>query len=382
MQAASPQRRGSTSRARRPAGIGAAIAAVTLATAALTACGAGSTNTTNSAAAVVAPPQGSADLIAASKQESGLIIYGNPPTQLWDPVIKAFNAAYPWVKVTPYDVDDNTVFSRYAAEHGLHSRTADIIVASAPNLWVNAAHDNIVIDYTPTDVIAHYPSFAKQFPGVFVLSADPAITIYNKALVTNPPDTFAGLASAVNSGQFHGKLSTFAIDNTYGYAAFWGMVRQQGWSPVDTLGPQTKPAADGGAMLQNVAKGGAAIGYLESGLVRGALAPYASLVGWEYMKDITPLIPRAMGITTGASSPASAKLFENFVYSTAGQQAMCSGGFNAYRTDFTPTGCQADLRQVYTAVGGQQHTYLVPINQQISDDQKSFTARWRTAFHQ
>lgn len=371
-----------TASRRRSAGIGVAIAAVTLATACGVGAPTGSTGSSGSTGAG-APPPGSADLIAASKQENGLIIYGNPPTQLWDPVIKAFNATYPWVKVTPYDVDDNTVFSKYAAEHGLHARTADIIVASAPNLWVTAAHNNTVIDYTPTDVnAAHYPSFAKQYPGVFVLSADPAITIYNKALVANPPDTLSGLASAVNSGQYHGKLTTFAIDNTYGYAAFWGVVQQKGWSPVEALGPQTKPAADGGAMLQNVAKGGAAIGYLESGLVRGALAPYASLVGWTYMKDMTPLIPRAMGITVGASSPASAKLFENFIFSTAGQQAMCSGGFNSTRSDFTPTGCPADLHQVYSAVGGPQHTFLVPINQQISDDQKSFTARWHTAFHQ
>ena len=324
-----------------------------------------------------------ADLVSASKNEKGLIIYGNPPAQLWAPVVKAFNAAYPWITVTPYDVDDNTVFSKYAAEHGTHARTADIIVASAPNLWLNAAKTNTVIDYTPTD-ISHYPAFAKQFPGVFVLSADPAITIYNTALVSKAqvPNTFSALADAVKGGQFNGKLSTYNVDNTFGYAAFWGLVQKKGWSVLDTLGPQTKPASDAGTMVATVAQGGAAIGYMESGLVRGALAQFKGIVDWEYMKDFTPLIPRAMGITQGASSPNSAKLFENFLYSTAGQQAMCSGGFNAYRTDFTPTGCQATLQAVYQAVGGQQNTFLVPINQQISSDQKTFTARWRTAFHQ
>jgi len=298
-------------------------------------------------------------------------------------VVKAFNATYPWIEVTPYDVDDNTVFSKYAAEHGTGARTADIIVASAPNLWVNASKTQTVIDYTPTDVMEHYPSFAKQFPGIFVLSADPAITIYNTALVTKSqvPDTFAALGSAASSGNFQGKLSTYTIDNTFGYASFWGLVQKKGWSILDTLGPQTKPAADGGAMLQTVAQGGASIGYMESGLVRGALAQFKGVVDWEYMKDFTPLIPRAMGITAGAGSPNSAKLFENFLYSTAGQQAMCSGGFNAYRTDFTPTGCQATLQGVYQAVGGQENTFLVPINQQITDDQQSFTARWHTAFH-
>ncbi|MDT0263732.1 ABC transporter substrate-binding protein [Jatrophihabitans lederbergiae] len=365
------------------------VAVVALSAAALAACSSSSSKSPSASASApgssssVRGPAGSTDLVAASKKESGLIIYGNPPAQLWAPVVKAFNATYPWIKVTPYDVDDNTVFSKYAAEHGTHARTADIIVASAPNLWLNASKNHTVIDYTPTDVMAHYPSFAKQFPGVFVLSADPAITIYNTALVSKSqvPDTFAALSSAVSSGKYQGKLSTYTIDNTFGYASSWGLVQKKGWSILDTLGPQTKPAADGGAMLQTVAQGGASIGYLESGLVRGALGQFKGVVDWEYMKDFTPLIPRAMGITAGASSPNSAKLFENFLYSTAGQQAMCSGGFNAYRTDFTPTGCQATLQAVYQAVGGQQNTFLVPINQKITDDQKSFTARWHTAFH-
>lgn len=359
-----------------------------LASAVLAACGSGSSSPSPSHSP--APPKLSAvpttaastALVTASKTEKGLVIYGNPPAQLWGPVVKAFNAQYPWIKVTPYDVDDNTVFSKYAAEHGEHARTADIVVASAPNLWLNAATTHTVIDYTPAD-ISHFPAFAKQFPGVFVLSADPAITIYNTALVSKSqvPDTFAALTAQVTAGKYHGKLSTYTIDNTFGYAAFHGLVAKKGWSILDTLGPQTRPASDGGTMLQAVAQGGATIGYFESGLVRGALSSVKGIVAWEYMKDFTPLIPRAMGITAGASSPNSAKLFENFLFSTAGQQAMCTGGFNAYRTDFIPTGCSATLQSVYQAVGGPQNTYLVPINQQIASDQKSFAARWHQAFH-
>ena len=60
---------------------------------------------------------------------------------------------------------------------------------------------------------------------------------------------------------------------------------------------------------------------------------------------------------------------------------MCNGGFNAYRSDFTPAGCSATLQGVYQAVGGQQNTFLVPINQQIASDQTSFTTRWHQAFH-
>lgn len=365
---------------------GGTIAAVGLALAAITGCSSSGTHasTAPSTSTTADSLGGSSEvgLVAAAKNERGVVIYGNPPPQLWSPVVKAFNAKYPFIKVTAYDVDDNVVFSRYAAEHGEKARTADIIVASAPNLWISAVHKHTVIDYTPTE-IGQFPSFAKQFPGIFILSADPAITIFNTSLVTKAqmPDTFQGLAAAVRAGKYKGKLSTYAVDNTFGYAGFYGLVQKRGWSILDTLGPATRPAADGGAMLGAVAQGGAAIGYMESGLVRGVLGQFKGVVDWEYMKDFTPLIPRAMGITVGASSPNSAKLFENFLFSTDGQQAMCMGGFNSYRNDFTPTGCQATLQGVYQAVGGQQNTFLVPINQQISDERSSFTARWHAAFH-
>src|SRR2546422_8530504 len=74
--------------------------------------------TPSSGAASPAPssPSSLDSLIAASHTEKGLVIYGNPPAQLWKPVIAAFNKQYPWITVTPNDVDDTVVFSKYAAE--------------------------------------------------------------------------------------------------------------------------------------------------------------------------------------------------------------------------------------------------------------------------
>src|SRR5882672_6106853 len=69
------------------------------------------------------------NLIAASKKEDGLIIYGNPPAALWGPVLAAFNKLYPWIKVTPYDQGDAAAFSKYTAERASGVRTADLVVA-------------------------------------------------------------------------------------------------------------------------------------------------------------------------------------------------------------------------------------------------------------
>ena len=254
----------------------------------LAACSSGTTKTAQStppSSAASGSPSSLDSLVAASHTEQGLVIYGNPPAQLWKPVIAAFNKQYPWISVTPNDVDDTVVFSKYAAEHGTGARTADILVASAPNLWGGAVKNGILQDFTPPG-LADFPSFTHQGAGLFVLSPDPAITIYNKQLVkaNQLPTTIAQMGQDASAGKY--KITTYTIDNTFGYSAFWGYVQKNGWSSLDQLGPKTKNAADGGTMLQTVAQGGAAVGLFESGLVRGALSGFKDLVGWEYTKDL------------------------------------------------------------------------------------------------
>jgi iron(III) transport system substrate-binding protein len=125
------------------------------------ACSGGKTKTATttppSSAASTSSPSSLDSLLAASHSEKGLVIYGNPPTQLWKPVIAAFNKQYPWISVSPNDVTDTVVFSKYAAEHGTGVRTADVVVASAPNLWGDALKNGILQDFTPpglTDLVS------------------------------------------------------------------------------------------------------------------------------------------------------------------------------------------------------------------------------------
>ena len=106
-------------------------------------------------------------------------------------------------------------------------------------------------------------------------------------------------------------------------------------------GQRAKTPGDGDVLATDVAQGGFTTAVFESGLVRGGdQARQPALVGWEYTTDYTPLIPRGIGITAGAASPDSAKLFMNYLFSNAGQAAACDGGFEAYSNTFTATnGC-------------------------------------------
>jgi len=361
--------------------IGVLAAAVAL-TAAATSCSTGSGS--SSASAPSAAPLSRAALVAGSRHETGLVIYSNALLSQMQQVTKAFQAAYPWIHVTVTDDEDPVVFSKYAAEHGTGARTADILIASAPGLWVGAVAHGYLQPFTPAG-ISDFPAFTSQGNGLYVFSPDPAVTIYNKILLKGqaPPATVAQIAQDGADGKY--KIATYTINNDFGYSAFWGYAHQEGWAALDKLGQTAQTPGDGDTLAQDVAQGGFAVAVFESGLVRGPIETVPAdrkLLGWEYTKDFTPLIPRGIGITAGAASPDSARLFLDFVFGNAGQQALCDAGFEASSNTFTPgNGCPNTLQALYAAVGGAQHTYLTPFSQQVATGQISFTARFRQAFH-
>jgi iron(III) transport system substrate-binding protein len=315
----------------------------------------------------------------AAKGGGTLVIYGNPPGAQFKPVLDAFGKANPGIKVNYSDQEDNVSFSKYRAEHAQHARTADIIIASSPMNWKN--NRGIALAWNPVDAGA-YPGFRKQFPGVFIFSPDPAVSVYSKVKLpaNRVPHTFKDLEAYTKKypNLFKKKIVTFNVDNQFGYTAFWGLTHRLGWSPLNALGPASKPQADGTAIVTQVVKGGANYGYLMSGLVRRALnGDLAKVVGWTYMKDFTPLVPRGVAITKGAGNPGAAKKFLNWAYSAKGQSVLCAAGFTAYRRGVN---CAGSMSAIEKAVGAS-HVYLVPFNSSIANDHKSFVARWHKAFH-
>jgi iron(III) transport system substrate-binding protein len=322
-----------------------------------------------------------AGLIAQSKKESGLVFYGNPPTANFTALADKFKAAYPWINVTSYDLDDNTIFSKYASEAAQGVRTADILIASAPNLWVYAARKGYAMkSFTPLG-IDKFPTFAKQFKGIYVMSPDPAIIVYNKLILKDKVPT--GVGDIARDASTYNKLTGYSVDNTFGYTGLYGYVQLKGWSNLQTIGKRLTPASGVGAQLQLVAQGGAVAAYLTSPTARFTIksnSQYQSILDWTYVKDGEALIPRGIAVTAKAQSPASAKLFLDFVYSKAGQQAVCDAGFTAYRTGFTPAnGCTNTLADVYAKVG-QKNTYLPGFTQKFVNARPKFTSQWHAIF--
>ena len=369
----------------------AAVAATATVIATAAACSSGSSSSapqstsTAGASSAAAAPQSMAALVAGSKKEKGLVVFSNALLTQMQAVASAFQKQYPWVHVSVTDDEDPVVFSKYAAEHATGTRTADILIASAPGLWVGAVKNGYLQPFTPAG-IASFPSFISQGGGLYIFSPDPAITIYNKILMKGKPApaTVAQIAADGIAGKY--KVATYTINNNFGYTAFYAYVHKYGWAALDKLGQSAQTPGDGDVLGQDVAQGGYAVAVFESGLARGPIETVPAdgkIMGWEYTRDFTPLIPRGIGITAGAASPDSAKLFMDFVYSNGGQQALCNAGFEASSNTFAPANnCPNTLKALYAAVGGVQNTYMTPFSQQVADGQAAFTARFKQAFHQ
>jgi iron(III) transport system substrate-binding protein len=347
--------------------------------------GAGSAPTSGGQAPT-SPPASIATLAQQAQGEKGVVIYGNVPAQYFQPVITEFNKQYPNIHVSVTTLADNTVFSKYEAEAAQGARTADLLVASAPASWVQAEQNGVSANITPTGLGA-FPSWINQGHGVYVMSAEPALLAYSPKLLTpaEVPTTWAQLAADAKANPAKYRLVSYPVSNPLDYAGIYGLIHILGankvWSYFDNLAPVTKTYNEGLDQLTQVVQGGASVAYMTSGLAQGVLPHYKGLGAYTFMQDATPLIPRGISVTAKATSPASAQLFLDFLYTQTGQDALCAGGFEATMNNFkTTTGCTASLAALQTQVPPNS-TYLVPISQAVLDQQTAITQRWNQSFH-
>jgi iron(III) transport system substrate-binding protein len=341
------------------------------------------------AAPAAAPAAGDANaLIEASKNEKeGLLIYSIMSEKNWAPVLAGFNAKYPWIKVSTTDLGAYEVFERYYTESAGKARTGDFIATAAPDGWVNFIKKEGVLPYVSTED-GSIPAIGKIDKGVYAVSTDPMVFIWNKKLVEAPPKTMAELTDMIGKepDKFKGKLVSYDADGEgFGYGLNWYYTKAKGdagWKTLETLG-STKPKilTSGGKMIDAVLAGESSVGYFVSLItVKPRAAASEALLGWSYVPDAQLVVVRGMAVTKNATSPNSAKLMLDYILSAEGQIAFSKGGLTAYRTDVADK-APLHLSQVAAAVGGEANLIFSGPQADIADKAKhdEFIARWKTA---
>ncbi|WP_062117897.1 ABC transporter substrate-binding protein [Aureimonas sp. AU40] len=326
-------------------------------------------------------------VIEGSRGEKGLVIYSNMADNNWGPVLEGFRAAYPWIKVETLDLGSGTVHSRWEAEAGSGSRTADVLVSGANDRWASYGIDGKMMPYESPE-LAKLPDFAKPYPGVTVLSADPLVITYNAALLTEEqrPTGFASLVedALADKGTFDGKITTYdAARNSFGLAAWWNYMKvkgDDGWKQLASIGPMIRGEVSGGPMNEKIATGEYVTGIAVSGITifPRLEQPGGELLGFAFPDDGTIMMLRGMGIPKGAANPNSAKLFVDYALSHDGQTLIGKGGLTPYRDD-------VDEKQVrYTFQGiaaqvGQDNLIVAGFDKGLIDEAPAFVEKWNAA---
>lgn len=336
-------------------------------------------------------PKEYAQVIEASKKEGQLLIYSNMAAYNWKPVIDGFNTLYPWISVQTLDLGSGEVFERYYAESGSKARTADLMVSGAIDKWQHFVKRGEAARYESPET-RHLPKWSLPAAGLYTVSADPMVLVYNKMLLPENlrPAGMGSLAKLAvsNPGRFKGKITTYDVGSeSFGLSINWAAAREQGgayWERLAGIGRMTRPERSAGPMIDKVTAGEYAVAYYVSGIV---LFPKLDdparqrILGWSFFEDGTPVFLRGMAIPKASTNVNAAKLMLDFILSHEGQVAFGKGGLTPYRPDVKASEVpRYTYSSVVEQIGGEDKVILVDYDPKMLEKDKAFIERWRKAF--
>jgi len=332
-------------------------------------------------------PANYSELIDASRKENGLVIYSNMADNNWRPVIEGFNKRYPWIKVETLDLGSGTVHSRWEAEAGSGSRTADILVSGANDRWARYGQEGRMLPYNSPEA-GKLPDFAKPYPGINVMSTDPLVITYNTALLPEGkrPTGFQSLVDMAKAepAKFKGRITTYdAARNSFGLASWWQTLRTKGdagWAGLRAIGPMIRGETSGGPMNEKIATGEYLVGIGVSGITifPRLEQPGGKILGFAFPDDGTPVMMRGLGIAKDSANPNSAKLMVDYLLSHEGQTLIGKGGLTPYREDVK----EGDVRYTYQAISdlvGKDKMIVVGFDKALIDEAADFAKKWTAA---
>jgi iron(III) transport system substrate-binding protein len=330
------------------------------------------------------------DAVERSKKEKGLVIYGNVAADNFAPIVADFNKKYPWIKVQTLDLGPAPAFERYLTESSVGHRSADLIAAASPTVWIRFVRRGELEPYL-AEGAGQLPEWSRPFPGLYTLSTDPMVIVYNKLLLPaeRRPRSIAHLRALLKSHpkDFAGRMTTYdALRHPFAYAIHWTYARERGqvaWDAFGDLGPATRPEGGGASMVEKVAVGEYTTIYFSS-----PLTFYKSMkdmktspvLAWNLIEDGTPVMMRGIGITKKSRNQASAQLFIDFVVSREGQLAAARGGMTPYRSDVRKDEVPFLTYDEIRSRVGEKNVLLIKYDVRMVDEMKAFTEKWRAAY--
>ncbi len=271
------------------------------------------------------------DLVAAAEKEGRVVIYSNTEQFAVAPVLAAFEAAYPNIKVDYTEIKSSELFTRFVSEASVGALQADIMWSSSMDLQYKLLTEGYAQTYVSPEKPA-IPAWANYKDQGFGITFEPAAFIYNKRLMAEAdvPKSHAELAKLLNTkaDAYKGKVATYDIQRSgLGYFLVSQDLKAGNtiWDIAKGLGAsKARFYTATGTMLEKVGSG-------EHTLAFNVVGSYAVLkaktdpgIGVVIPRDYAIVMTRIAFITKDAKRPAAAKVFLDFLLSQRGQDAIAN----------------------------------------------------------
>lgn len=258
------------------------------------------------------------------------------------------------------------------------------MVSGANDRWVMHGVEGDMSDYQSPE-LAHLEEFVQPQPGVYVLSTDPSVIVYNALLLEegNRPTGLQHMAdlAAADPGTFDGRLTTYdAARNAFGLAEWWFTLEEmgdEGWEALAAVGPMMRMETSAGPMIEKIATG-----EYVAGIGLGGVTVFprleeegAGIMEYAFPDDGTPVMFRGMGIPDNATSPNSAQLMLDYLLSHAGQTRIGNAGLTPHREDVAEDEVLYTYQEVVDLVG-EENVIPVGFSEEMVKDAQAFAERW------
>ncbi len=271
------------------------------------------------AAAAVTPA-----LIEAAKKEGRVVWYAAMDLPVSQHVAKTFEAKYPGIQVRIERTGSERQFQRLAQEYGSKIYAADIINASDAAHFIAWKRDGWLAPYVPEDVAKFFPAEHRDPDGLYASSRIYVVSLaYNTGMVKSEdapkgfmdllhPKWLNRLVKAHPSYSGTIMTSTYQIARDLGWDYFEKLAKQKVMQVQSSVDPPNKVALGERAAMAD--------GNDFNVILHKERGRPIEIV---YPAEGAPLIVCPNAVLKAAPNPNAARLFQNYLFSAEGQQALC-----------------------------------------------------------
>ncbi|PWL19491.1 hypothetical protein DKP76_02805 [Falsochrobactrum shanghaiense] len=318
---------------------------------------------------------------AAQKEDGSLVIYSSYTQEAWNPVFKAFQDKYPFVKnIKNLDIEGEEVYQRLRMESSRGTPSGDIVEIQ-PNIGAKLRDEQeLVLPYTSPEA-SQYPSdLIQPYPNGYQYAVSALVIGYNTKILPKPVGSIKDIADQIKEfGDSGLMVGVRNISSSFALTAYYTLLNHKPelWEQFETILPHSKPEGSSGSLLTKLQTGEyAAAVFMSDSTMLPAVAQSGGLLAAVIAKDGTPFLGGAVSIAANSPRPNTAKLFLDFMLSHEGQQAILKGGRPAIRNGLEKVDGLYSFEEATSAIPADA-VAIVPFSELPADQVSAFTERWK-----